>query len=221
MAETHDGVSFYVIKLRGIRPLIMHNGAAGLDKRSPANREKLEITRKRTADRTDADDDRIRELECQMSIWYDDHGAPTIPPAAIRAAIETAARKLKQGPQVREGMAVSEVTAFDYDRDALGTTAEALGKSAQFTVPVVVQRNRIERTRAKFDTWRVTVVIEADDGLVDQQQLENWLTIAGRRIGLGDWRPEKSGDHGRFVVDEIMRVDLAGRGEAGHGSAGH
>ena len=199
MPESSYAISLYAVKLCGVRPLIMHNGAAGLDKRSPANLEKMEIARKKGADRTEADDDRLRELECQMSIWYDDDGAPTIPTGAVRAAIETAARKLKQGPQVREGMIVNEVTAFDYDR-------EALGKNAQFTVPVVVQRNRMERTRAKFDTC-VTVVIEADDSLVDGQQLENWLGIAGRRIGLGDWRPEKSGNYGRFVLEEIVRVE--------------
>jgi len=202
-------MSFYTITLRGIRPLIMHNGAAGIDRRSPANLEKADIARKRGSNRTEADDERLRELECQTSIWYDYNGVPTIPAAAIRATIETAARKLKQGPQVREGMAITEIKAFDYDRSTLGTTVEELGKNAQFTVPVVVQRNRLERTRAKFDEWSVALLLEADDELVDQQQLESWLDIAGRRIGLGDWRPEKSGDYGRFVVDEIKRVESA------------
>jgi len=44
----------------------------------------------------------------------------------------------------------------------------------------------------------VTFVLEAEDDLVDQPQLESWLAIAGRRIGLGDWRPEKSGDFSRL-----------------------
>ena len=202
-------MSFYNVKLRGIRPLIMHNGAAGIDKRSPANLEKADITRKKGSNRTEADDERLRELDCQTSIWYDYDGAPTIPAAAIRAAIETAARKLKQGPQVREGLAITEVKVFDYDREALGTTVEELGRNAQFTVPVVVQCSRLERTRAKFDIWSVTVIVEADDELVDQQQLESWLDIAGRRIGLGDWRPEKSGDYGRFEVVEIKCVEAA------------
>ncbi len=162
-------MAFYRIRLRGIRPLIMHNGAASLDRRSPANVERAEITRKRVSNRTETDDERLRELECQISIWYDAADLPTIP----MAAIETAARKLKQGPQVREGLAIDAVQAFDYDRETLGTTLEELGRNAQFTVPVVVQRNRIERTRAKFDTWSVTFVLEAEDDLVDQPQLES------------------------------------------------
>ena len=93
---------------------------------------------------------------------------------------------------------VEGVTSFDYDREALGETVEELGRRAQFTVGVVVQRNRILRTRAKFDEWSCVVAVDCDDELVDKEQLEAWLDIAGRRIGLGDWRPEKSGTYGRF-----------------------
>ena len=189
--------TYYRVTLTGISPLIMHNGAAGMDKRSPANIEKAEISRKKTTDRTEADDERMRELQCQTSLWLHD-GAPTVEASAIRKCLETAARKLKQGAQVREGMTVWSVDGFDYDK-RLGTTMEELGRNAQFTVPVVVQRSRVERTRAKFDAWSVTFTIEADAELIDQRQLESWLEIAGRRIGVGNWRPEKSGTYGRFT----------------------
>ena len=72
------------------------------------------------------------------------------------------------------------------------------------TVGVVVQRSRILRTRALFEPWGATFVLECDDELVDSEQLDAWLDIAGRRIGLGDWRPEKSGNHGRF---EVVLID--------------
>ena len=71
----------------------------------------------------------------------------------------------------------------------------------------MVQRNRIPRTRAKFDEWGVTFIVEADDELVDVPQLQRWLTIAGRRVGLGDWRPEKSGDYGRFDLVSITLLE--------------
>ena len=108
---------------------------------------------------------------------------------------------------MRDGFTTAAVQAFDYNREVLGTTVEESERRAQFTVPVVVQRNRIERTRAKFDTWSVTFLLEAEDELVDQPQLITWLGIAGRRVGMGDWRPEKSGDYGRFVMHDITRVE--------------
>ena len=38
----------------------------------------------------------------------------------------------------------------------------------------------------------------------DKLHLEKWLDIGGQRIGLGDWRPGKSGgDYGRFELVSI------------------
>ena len=196
----------YRIEITGIRPIIMHNGAAGLDTRSAANLEKKEINRKKGSLRTTADEDRLAELECQTSLWLNFRtNEPEIPAGAIRKAIETGARKLKQGPNVREGLIVENIDEFKYDR-SLGTTVEELGKSTQFTTGVVVQRSRILRTRAKFDEWGLVFTIEGEDALVQKEQLEQWLTIAGNRIGLGDWRPEKSGDYGRFALVSIEEL---------------
>ena len=195
----------YRVSIKGIRPLIMHNGAAGLDTRSPQNVEKLEISRKKGSNRTIEDDERLAVLECMTSLWLDENGRPTVPARAIRSTIETGARKIKQGPQVREGLIVEDITKFYYD-ESLGTTAEELGETVQFTVPVVVQRNRILRTRARFDEWALDFSVEGEDDLVDADHLTHWLTIAGRRIGLGDWRPEKSGNYGRFALLAVEAV---------------
>ena len=104
-----------------------------LDVRSPAKLEISSITKKRGSNRTESDDLRLIELECQNSLYVDDDGRPTLPAAALRAAIEGAARKTKQGGDVREGLLV-ESLAFTYDVKRYGKTVESVGKSAQFTV---------------------------------------------------------------------------------------
>ena len=104
------------VEIRGVRPIIHHSGA-GLDPKHPANIEKSDLTRKRGSNRTESDESRIAELECQLALWLDENGQPTIPAAALRSCIETASRKLQQGPQVREGLIVSEVQDFFYDRE--------------------------------------------------------------------------------------------------------
>ena len=193
----------YNVEIKGIRPIIMHSGA-GLDPRHPANLEKAELTKKRGSNRTESDEARIAELETLLAFWLDWANNPTIPAAAIRANIETGARKVKQGPQVREGLVVASVDGFDYDIDRYGDTLDQLAQTTQFRVGVVVQRQRILRTRAMFELpWACRYTLDCDDELVDKTQLETWLDIAGRRIGLGDWRPEKSGDYGRFEVVSI------------------
>ena len=102
---------------------------------------------------------------------------------------------------------LNPLTSFEYNVQRYGKTVEQIGKSAQFTVPVVVQRARVLRTRAMFELpWSVTATLDVDDELVDKTHLESWLDIGGRRIGLCDWRPEKSGQYGRFDVKTIKAL---------------
>ena len=196
----------YRIKIKGLSPLIMHNGAAGIDNRSPANIEKAEIASKRGKNRTEADDARLRELETFTSLWLDGGGAPTVPPAALRATIETGARKLKQGPQVREGLIVDRVESFDYDT-SLGARLPmncarrcSSRRASSCSATAFCGRGRSSTSGRLRSPWN------ADDELVDERQLAAWLDIAGRRIGLGDWRPEKSGHYGRFCMESIEEL---------------
>lgn len=195
----------FEIELEGESPIIMHSAESNMDKNSLANREKAEIAAKRGSNRTATDDARLRELECFTSLWTDPEGAPTIPGSALRATLENGAKKVKQGADVREGLIVEAVNEFEYDK-SLGETAEELAKTVQFSCPVVVQRNRVIRTRAKFESWGVRFTVDTDDELVDQRKLHSWLDTAGRRVGLGDWRPQKSGQYGRFSVRKITQL---------------
>ena len=189
----------YRVTLSGTSPLIVHNGAAGLDTHSPVKREIARITAKKGTNRTETDELRLVELECINALYLDAAGRPTFPAAAVRACIERAARKQKQGGSVREGLIVSSVDAFDYDEGRYGRTVEELGRKAQFRVPVVVQRARVMRTRAMFELpWTIRATVETLVESVDRAMLENWLETAGRLVGIGDWRPEKSGHYGRF-----------------------
>lgn len=192
----------YDVRIKGLSPLIQHS-SLGVDSKHPANIEKAEITRKKGSNRTASDDARIAELDTLLGFWLDSSNRPTVPAAAIRSCLETAAKKLKQGGQVREGLTVIN-TRLEYDEERYGTDLETLQSSTQFRAVVVVQRSRMMRTRPMFDLpWAVTFQVDAEDDLVDESQLRQWLDIAGRRIGLGDWRPEKSGEFGRFEVESL------------------
>ena len=207
---------FYSVEISGIRPIIMHSGR-GVDTNLAATIEiKSIIERSLASTRTDSDTGRIEELECQLSLWLDRSETPTIPATPIRSCVETGARKLKQGPAVREGLAVDAVNEFFYDREKYGITLAELGKSTQFRAAVVVnRRSRIIHVRAMFEQpWSCKFTLVCDDELIDQDKLTRWIDIAVRRIGLGDWRPEKSGDYGRFDSFRIVRTGSSGQGWA-------
>ena len=194
------------LALTGAAPILFHNGAAGLDTGSPLSREIAALAAKKAGDRTVVEELRLQELGCQRSLYLDDDGKPALPEAALRKVIESSAMKVKQGPLVRGGLMIERVS-FRYDVERYGETLEEVVKTSQFTVPVVVNGKRILRTRAKFDCpWSVVGVADVDEELVDKAKLTAWLAVGGRRIGLGDWRPEKSGAFGRFDVAGVVEL---------------
>ena len=139
------------------------------------------ITAKRGGNRTEVDDQRLRELECRRSLYLGADDRPTVPEAALRAMIEAAARKTKHGSQVREGLMIESVT-FRYDFEHYGEDVTKLSTTAQFVAPVVVGRQRILRTRAKFDCpWSVVGVADVDPELVCQRSPERASFWTGRR----------------------------------------
>lgn len=198
----------YRIRIEGISPIIMHCGWRGLDNRSQVSLDISEITKKRGTNRTEADDIRLEELTCYRSFWLDDDGNVTVPSRVLKKNLENAAKKFKEGPAVRGGLIVDRVELFEYDK-SLGNNIEELSKNkgVQFTVPVVVNRSRVMNTRARFKKWAVEFVLEVDDTLVNEERLVRWLDIGGRQIGIGDWRPEKSGEYGRYKAVSVEKVE--------------
>ena len=192
-------------KITGTAPLIMHS-THGMDAFSDLAIQRNAITKKRGSNRTPADEAKLMQLECLAGLYVDAQKRPTLPPHVIRSCIEGGARKLKEGPQMREGLVVLHTDKFEYDRKRYGTSLESLSKKTQFTTDVRVSRARIMRTRPKFDDWSVTFSADADDDLVDRDRLERWLEIAGRRVGVGDWRPACSGTFGTFRADYVKEV---------------
>lgn len=66
--------------------------------------------------------------------------------------------------------------------------------------PCVVQRFRIMRHRARFEKWTVKVALEIEDSILDPDNVHEMLCDAGRRSGIGDFRPSKGGPYGKFKV---------------------
>ena len=59
------------------------------------------------------------------------------------------------------------------------------------------------RYRAEFIDWRITVPVELNETALSMEQLVNLFRIGGFAVGVGDWRPEKGGQHGRWEVEGV------------------
>jgi hypothetical protein len=56
--------------------------------------------------------------------------------------------------------------------------------------------------RPRIFEWETMFTVKFDE-TIDITKLEELVKVAGRQIGLGDWRPAKKGRFGRFVITKI------------------
>ena len=57
------------------------------------------------------------------------------------------------------------------------------------------------RYRPEFRNWGMVLSFEFDAQALTQNTILNLIQRAGFGVGLGEWRPEKGGEYGRFEVD--------------------
>lgn len=54
--------------------------------------------------------------------------------------------------------------------------------------------------RPSFNDWRLSFVLSVDTDLMNVKLVRQIIDAAGKRIGLGDFRPDRKGPFGKFVV---------------------
>lgn len=71
--------------------------------------------------------------------------------------------------------------------------------------PVVIQRARVLKARARLDKWKTSFQIVFNEKLIsDPVIIRTVLEEAGLRIGLMDYRPQKSGYYGTFKIKKFQ-----------------
>jgi hypothetical protein len=58
------------------------------------------------------------------------------------------------------------------------------------------------RFRGEFVEWAATLRIKYNARVLSPGQIINLINLAGFAVGVGEWRPEKNGQYGRFMVPE-------------------
>lgn len=70
---------------------------------------------------------------------------------------------------------------------------------------------RILCHRPSFQDWKLAFEIELDTEIMDVKLLRQIVDAAGKRIGLGDFRPATKGPFGKFVVSKWVVSDPAAK----------
>jgi hypothetical protein len=63
--------------------------------------------------------------------------------------------------------------------------------------------------RPRIDSWRCTFTVDVDETMFAPNLIRAVIDDAGKKIGLGDYRPARKGPFGRFVVVKWETVKAA------------
>ena len=82
------------------------------------------------------------------------------------------------------------------------------GKYEVFRISAVnpVTKGRMMTERPKYTKWSASFEIVLNDEAVPTSVINEILEHAGKYVGIGDWRPEKKGMFGKFLISEFKVV---------------
>jgi len=181
------------MRIIGTSPLIQH---AWDEKAKKIMRDKH--AGKKSKDR----DVRDPQGEGQRAAYYTEDGKFGIPAMALKSAVIEAAHKDigLEKTLVRKALFLqctdrNNVLAMDCDEPEIHEDCVRVGKGATDL-----------RYRPYFHRWAVDLVWSVDEELLTVNDLINLVNRAGFGVGVGEWRPQKGGDFGRFEVDSTAPV---------------
>lgn len=176
-----------VLKIEGLSPLIQHNWS---EKALQEMRDKH--AGKKSKDRSM----REPEQEFEAAAYKTAQGNPGIPVSALKAAIIGAAHK-DLGVEKTLVRKALFIPCDDPNGILEMECSEPLMREDYVRVG---QGSTDLRYRPEFREWSVEFIVEHDADLLTLNDIANLISRAGFGVGIGEMRPERGGEHGRFQV---------------------
>jgi hypothetical protein len=138
--------------------------------------------------------------EATLRVYKDEEGNFYHPTQAFIKSMLRAVTGKKFGKVSAPGVIRSAVFIVEPHSIILDGKGNPATKYTIDRQPCVVGNARILRCRPCWNDWQMDVVFDMDTALISEMQLCDALSLAGRTVGIGDYRPEKGGGFGRFKV---------------------
>jgi hypothetical protein len=197
MTTTIKKIDRRLIRLRivGTSPLIQHQWS---------NKAKEMMREKHAGKKTKNRDVRNIKNEAEEAAYKDANGKYGVPAMAIKSAIIGAAHKDLGIEKTLVKKALFLVCddkngVIPFDSDLKYVTREDCVRVGAGSADL--------RYRPEFRSWGCVVAFEIDNELLKSEDVVNLIDRAGFGVGICEWRPEKGGEFGRFVVDSLFPVE--------------
>jgi hypothetical protein len=125
-----------------------------------------------------------------------------LPAAAFRGALIGGCKGKKMGKVGAAGQVMAGV--FTVDKKCFLCRPKTKKPIADYdqihTCRAVVVKAGVLRSRPEILQWACDFTVTVDDDFIDVKQVLELLNLGGKIAGVGDFRIEKKGEHGRFAA---------------------
>lgn len=182
------------LTITGMSPLIQHKWSEKAIK---------QMADKHGGKKTKAREIRNPEAEFKEATYYTDEGDYGLPAMAIKASMVAAAHK-----DIGIEKTLLKKALFLHCSDSNNILKMECSKPVmrQDTVRVGAGSTDL-RYRPEFKEWSAEVSFTFDAELLCVEDIVNLLDRAGFGCGVGEWRPQKGGEFGRFQVDTTQPIE--------------
>ena len=143
------------------------------------------------------------QAEAEIALYKDENGTLYEPASHIEASLQNAAKSFK----------IAGKRGATYGK-LVGATLEVYPdaiphKITEYVIdsrPVVIQRARIIRYRPRFDEWELDFTLRLLDEQLKIDVVKEILDQAGLYVGIGDYRPQRGGKFGKFMVTKFKEI---------------
>lgn len=189
-------MSVLTVRIEGTAPLLMQAETLA----NPLH-ELTKAHKAVTGKRKKSEDDYLwlMESEWSASMYFDDEIGPYIPALNIEGCIAEAGKIQRLGKTMKQAVrVVADKHPLEFDGPRKKAKLWQSGKHADVR-GVNVGGKKIMRCRPIFLKWATTFDVDYMEDVLDRSDLIHVLEAAGRRIGIGTYRPR----FGRFNVEVL------------------
>jgi hypothetical protein len=175
-----------MVTVRGISPLIVHAWSA---------KARKQMLNKQMGHASEGKQHKVPEEDFQSSRYLNKKGQDCVPEVALKSC------------------AVEAGVICGAHKTTLRKAFFVIGPNADGLIPIesdppVMREDMVRvgmgvadiRFRAEYHNWSIKIPVEFQSRLISAEQLFNLFDNAGYSVGIGEWRPEKDGQFGRFRV---------------------
>ncbi len=141
----------------------------------------------------------VSDVEDKLYIYKD---KPHIPSVYLKNCITEASKQFKIIGKGKSTYSKIVASTVDIMPDMIPLQAD---KYEVFRISAVnpMTKGRMMTERPRYNKWKATFEIIVNDPAVPINVINEILEHGGKYVGIGDWRPDKKGMFGKFLISEF------------------